>query len=494
MNVRTWLPAAGLGLALAIPAVRAVEADSAPPVRLGRPQPLAGPPPAAVKPAAPGATVRLAGGDARPVVTQLPAAKPTPPGPPGGPCRLTLDEAKERVRANNKLLNLAALNIESKEYATKVVQANYFPQVVGNSVYLHFNDPLGKVLTTPGRKVTGPAGRVLTSIPALTVEAAVLNQDSSFSTITAVQPLTDLLKVRQGVKIARADEGIAQAQLEKGTRELLFGVEQLYWGIVAVQRIAAGAREEVRGAELLASKLPTVEVRTALAEARQGLQQAQDQLADLQEKLNFLLDLPPCTQLDLIEPPLPVLPFGCADEVINLVLAASPEVREAEQTVVKARAALAAAKVDCYPNIALVGGYVDQTGASYIQQDFGYVGVIGSYAILDWGKRRNTKHERETLVSMATLKLSQSQDEVRQKALKAFREVGEKQVALKTAQELAELHKELVKKATTPEAFRNPEPLLRATKDAAVAAVDLIKADLAYRQAYAQLMSLVSKQ
>jgi hypothetical protein len=30
-----------------------------------------------------------------------------------------------------------------------------------------------------------------------------------------LQPITDLLKVRQGVKIAQADEQIAQAQLDK---------------------------------------------------------------------------------------------------------------------------------------------------------------------------------------------------------------------------------------------------------------------------------------
>ena len=45
-----------------------------------------------------------------------------------------------------------------------------------------------------------------------------------------VQPLTDLLKVRQGVKIARADEQIAQAQQEEGIRKVASGVEQLYWG------------------------------------------------------------------------------------------------------------------------------------------------------------------------------------------------------------------------------------------------------------------------
>src|SRR6516225_3035391 len=56
--------------------------------------------------------------------------------------RLTLDEVKQRVLADNKLLQLAGLNVQSKGYAARAVQANYFPQIIGHSVYLHFNDDL----------------------------------------------------------------------------------------------------------------------------------------------------------------------------------------------------------------------------------------------------------------------------------------------------------------------------------------------------------------
>jgi outer membrane protein TolC len=78
--------------------------------------------------------------------------------------RLTLEEAKQRVVANSKLLALAATNVDAKGYATRALRANYFPQIVGNAVYFHFNDDLGTVLTTPGRHVNGPgAGRCSTS-------------------------------------------------------------------------------------------------------------------------------------------------------------------------------------------------------------------------------------------------------------------------------------------------------------------------------------------
>src|SRR5262249_17526119 len=155
-------------------------------------------------------------------------------------------------------------------------------------------------------------------------------------------------------------------------------------------------------------------------EAQQGLQDVDKQVADLQEQLNALLDLPLCTTLELVEPELPVLPFHCADEVVGLAVASSPEVREAQQNILKAQAALTAGKLDYVPSIVLMGGYANQTAMSYVQQDIGYVGVVGNWTLFDWGKRRNVVRERQDLVSMAALKLKQTEEDVRQKAVKAF--------------------------------------------------------------------------
>jgi outer membrane protein TolC len=341
--------------------------------------------------------------------------------------RLILEEAKQRALANNKLLNLAALNVESKGYAIRAMQANYFSQITGSVLYLHFNDDLGTVLTGGGRHVTGPRGVPLLTFPPTAVNVSVLNQESAFANVNALQPITDLLKVRQGVKLAQADQGIAQAQLEKGIRELASGVEQLYWGLLAARKIQAGAVEAVKGAEMLA-QTKLLEARIALVEARQGLQQVNQQIADLQEKMNALLDLPLCTNLELVEPPLPELPYRCADDVLALALAASPEIREAQQTIAKADAAVAAGKLDYVPSIAVVGGYLNQQAADYIQTNVGYISVLGSVTFFDGGKRRSVIRERQTLRAMARVKLAQTEDDVRQHAFilssRSNREVG----------------------------------------------------------------------
>jgi outer membrane protein TolC len=413
--------------------------------------------------------------------------QPTPPAPGGTGYRLTLEDAKQRVLEDSKLLHLAALNVQSKEYATRAMRASYFPQIVGNLVYFRFNDDLGTVLTTPGRKVQGPKGMPIANLPSLAINLPVLNENTTLTTIAAVQPLTDLLKVRQGVKLAAADEQIAQAQLEKGTRELLSGVEQLFWGLLAAQRIRAGALAAAGGIEALA-KTGNLEARTALVEGQQGLQEVSNQIADLQEQLAILLDLPTCTQFDLVEPPVPAPPVTCADEAVSLALAASPDIREAEQNVAKAHAAVCAAKLDYVPSIAVIGGYTNQTFADYIQPNVGYIGVMGNYTFVDWGKRRNTIRERDQLVAMATLKVQQTQDTVRQNALKAFREYEGTQQALQLAGQMVGLRTEAQKAATDPAAQ------FKAGKDAMTAQVDYIKADLAHRVAYVKLASLLGRQ
>jgi outer membrane protein TolC len=422
------------------------------------------------------------------VVTVAPLAAQNPPAGKDSAAvvRLTLDEARERILANNKLLQLAALNVQSKGYAARAAQALYFPQIIGNTIYFHFNDDLGTVLTTQGRHVVGPRGRPLGTIPSFAINLPVVNQDTTLTTIAAVQPITDLLKVRQGVKIARADEQIAAAQRDKGTRELLSGVEQLYWGLLVAQRIRAGAATAVAGTEELA-RTGNLEARTALVEGKQALQEVSNQIADLQEQLAILLEVPTCTQFELVEPSLPAAPVTCADEAVSLALATSPDIHEAEQTIAKARAAVSAAKLDYVPSIAVTGGYLNQTLADYIQPNIGYIGVIGSYTFVDWGKRKYTIRERNELVAMATLKLRQTEDTLRQNALKAFREYEQSQQALKLAGELVPLRADAEKAAATAPAK------FKAGKDAMTAQVDYLKADLAYRIAHVKLMSLIGK-
>jgi outer membrane protein len=353
-------------------------------------------------------------------------------------------------------------------------------------MYFHFDEDLGTVLTIPSRSINGPLGRPLLTFNGATSVVPLLSQDSTMTQIGLVQPLTDIFKIRQGVKIAQADEQIALAKRQEGIRAVASGVEQLYWGLLAARKLQAGAAEGVRQAEAMA-QTKTLEARLALAEGKQGLQQINKQVEDVQEQLNGLLDLPLCTVLDLVEPPMPVLRFRCADEVVELALASSPEIAEAHQTVLKGQAAVKAGELDYMPSIGFTAGYINQTAISAIQPNIGYVGAAGTWTLFNGGKRHEVVLERKTLVAMANLKLADTEDQIREKAVKAYREVIESEEALKSAQEMVLLRREAEKAAP------NPQALMAAAKNRMTAEVDAVKADLAYRIACVQVKSLVGE-
>src|SRR5262249_25711943 len=156
----------------------------------------------------------------------------------------------------------------------------------GNVTYFHFNQDLGQVaVTAKGRRGILAPGTPL-------INAAVLNQDSALSTILVAQPITKLIAVSAGVQIARADQAAAEAQLDKGTRDVVSGVTQAYQALLGAQRIQAALELQAQVLEQAISAKPIPELRVALVEAKQGLVEVRGQSQELVALLNNLLDLP----------------------------------------------------------------------------------------------------------------------------------------------------------------------------------------------------------
>ncbi len=164
-----------------------------------------------------GAEARIA---AQPVATSQPSVY-----------RLSLEQAQQLALVNNTGLTLGRLGVQEKSLAVDAARKDYFPKLLGNVSYFHFNDNLGSVTTIrTGQRGILPVG---SRRFAVTVE----NQDSTLTALTIAQPITKLIAVNAAVQLATADTQIAKAQLDKGTRDLLSGVAQAYHGLYGAQRI-----------------------------------------------------------------------------------------------------------------------------------------------------------------------------------------------------------------------------------------------------------------
>ena len=404
---------------------------------------------------------------------------PHPAIPPRPVFHLTMEDAKQRALATSKGLGLANLAIREKGEVTAAARTDYLPKLLGNVTYFHFDSDLGIVNTirTGQRGILPPGSR--------TLAVNAVNQDSSLATITLAQPITKLIAVNAAVKIAKADQEIAGAQLAKGTRDLLSGVAQAFHGLHGAQRIEAALRLQVGFAEQLSRANPAPEVRVAIIEARQALNQVHGQADDIAEQLNSLVGLPAGTILVLEDPMPPIPPVHSADDAAARALACNPQVREAMATSRKADAAMQVAKSEFLPDVNIFGSYFNQTAAPIIQPNFGAFGISASYTFVDWGKRRHVKHQRAFQVAQAQQNIQATIDKVVLEARQAY-------AAFEQADEALGLAGEMVRARRDSEATANGLPAVQAAKAAtAKAELEEFHAEASYRVAHAKLMQAI---
>jgi outer membrane protein TolC len=392
---------------------------------------------------------------------------------------LTLDEAKRQALAHNSDLAVGRFNLQEKLFATSAAKRDYLPKIVANVAYLHFSDNLGKVVTVQ-------TGRFGILPPGTTERAAnVVNQDTSVTALSLVQPITKLTVVNAAVRIATADALIAQAQLDKGTRDLLSGVAAAFYGLSGAQRIEAALVLQANYLRQLVAANSTPDLRVGQIEAEQALVEVRAQISDITEQINNLIGFPAGSVLVLIDPLPAEAPVLSADEAADRAVSNNPQILEAMAGIQKARCALTIAMADYLPDIGVFGSYFNQTAANYIQPNFGAIGVVGSYTIFEWGKKRQVKYQRTTTIALAEANVRATIEKVAQHARQAYHSYEKARDSLRLANEMVQARNDAAN------GLQDPAALLAAKAAASKAELESMQAETAYRVAIAQLTAAI---
>jgi outer membrane protein TolC len=144
--------------------------------------------------------------------------------------------------------------------------------------------------------------------------------------------------------------------------------------------------------------------------------------------------------------------------------------------------------MDYLPDINIIGGYANQTDASYIQNNFTYLGITANYTFWEWGKKNDVLRQRETDIALAHQNLLVTQDKVLLAARKAYFEFDQALQAYQLAGEMVRACEEAEKGATTPVA------VMTAKGATAKAQLEYMKDEINYRVAYAQLMGAIGQE
>jgi outer membrane protein TolC len=390
---------------------------------------------------------------------------------------ITLEEAKAKATGGSAISNVALLGIDAAKYHRQAAQADYFPKLSADFLNLHYNKFMGETVQVIERHTRQPIFGF--GIP-------LFGKDETAVALTVIQPVTQLLQVHQAVNIARADEEIARAKGAQMAAQVSENVERAYFGLLIAQRrhlVAEKKVERLSGVAQLASTVAmsvgkTMESPAALVEATKELVAADSEVEEWSRPLNTLIGFAPETKLILAVP-------EPATEVVSLTQATqkavtnSPEVVEAEQTLVKARAASRLSKLAYVPGVGVIGGYFNQAAqpaVPLIPNDFSFIGFTATFDIFDFGKREKTVSERHAQVGMAEAGVAMAKTKVAANVQKSF-------LDLQRTQKLRDLTRRL--------AAGYDEAALENSSARAAVEAEMFQAELDYRSAYTQLKRLV---
>jgi outer membrane protein TolC len=321
--------------------------------------------------------------------------------------RITLPEAQTQA-ANSAAVRAAQLSADAAKYHRQAATADYFPKIGSTFANLHFNKFMGETIALARRSV----------------EVPLLNKDQSVFLATVTQPVTPLLKVRQAVNLARADERIAQAKLSQATVDVTSNLESSYFALLIAQLeyMAALQLETLRPRVQVAANGDPRNI-AEFVEVERRISATHAKVAQLTRALNGLLGFAAETELALVVPePLIAEPVSLA-AARQRALATNPEVIEAEQTLAKAGAAVKLSKLEYVPDVAVMAGYSYQTAVDLLANDFSFLGVVATFNVFDFGKREKTLKERKTNEELAQMNLQAVKSRVSATVQTAFEQV-----------------------------------------------------------------------
>jgi len=333
---------------------------------------------------------------------------------------LTLSTAIEMALAHDRHITLAHLAVTDSEVQKRLAKSHFYPIIKNESAVLHITELEGVRL---------PAGSIgQTSTGILPAETLVIGQgsDTSYTSGTGLeQAITQIFKIRAGIKAADADLNSAHIQSDDVENGVALLVHKLYYGILVEQLRGTAAKDAVDAATVVEQEtkrdveegklLADAELmsRADLLDKHQAALVSRLNIDDLTLQFDDALGLPLGTHLILDPNSLgvpSVLPTRA--EAIALLLNKSPAILSSRQTVEKAKAGVAAARDEYIPDLTGVARYSYQSGLPFLEHNFGTFGAVLTYNLFDGGAREAKLQSARIKLTMAQTQLKQVEADV----------------------------------------------------------------------------------
>jgi outer membrane protein TolC len=381
---------------------------------------------------------------------------------------LTLEEAVSLARLHNRELKQAGLEIHKQQEAFSEAKTQLYPRFDTYFLASELLTPLDFTIksgTFGSFPATGP-------IPAKDSQIHTPARPVAIASVTATQPLTQLLRIDLSIKQQKLGVELSQQSYFMREQDLVNEVRRGYYAILQSQSEIESQRallayleelQQLTGRRLQQQavlKADSLHIAAQRSKASYQLTVNQDALADQKEALNRLLGRDLQTEFAV-----ETLSASLAEESSLQQARAFAIEKRAEikaETIKKEKAALDTRieKTRYIPDISIQANYLTAPNISFLPQNLGAVGVLLTWQPWDWGQKRHNIAQKVDAEKQAQLSIDSVKDQVLQEVDSTFRRLREARELLMAAQAARDAENEKLRNEM--DAYSNQTILLSA--------------------------------
>lgn len=355
---------------------------------------------------------------------------------------LTLDEAVSLARAHNRELKEAGIEIHKQKEALSEAKTQLYPRFDTYLLASELLNPLDFTIA-PGTfgtfQATGP-------IPAKESMIHTPARPVAITSVTATQPLTQLLRIDLSIKEQKLGAELSQQSYFEREQGLVNEVRRAYYAILQSQSELESQRallayleelQQLTGRRLQQEavlKAASLRIAAQHSKARYQLTLIEDALADQKETLNRFLGRELQTEFTVEMVPDSLPEESSLQEARKTASEMRPEIKA--ETIRKEKAALETKieKTRYIPDISIQANYAATSNISFLPQSVGAVGVLLTWQPWDWGQKRHNVAQKVDAEKQAQLSIESVRDQVVQEVDSTFRRLREARELLTAAQ------------------------------------------------------------
>jgi outer membrane protein TolC len=363
---------------------------------------------------------------------------------------LTLDEALQLARSNNRDLKQFGLDVGKQREALGEAKTHLYPRFDTSVLAAELLAPLdftiqkGQFGTFSG---TGP-------IPGSNTDLHTPARPIAITSVTATQALTQLIRIHLSIADQRLKADAAQLSFDQREQKLADDVRQSYYQVLQSQIQYESQQSTVKYLEELlqltdrrfsqqaALKADRLSVNAEVAKATYQLTTIEDKLADSKEVLNHLLGRSVQTEFSVEPVPATLPEQDDLSAARATALEHRPELKLAANRVRQAELATKSEKTHYIPDVAIQASYVSPANINFLPQNVGSVGALLTWQPWDWGEKRHKVRQAVLAEKQAGLSAEDTREQILLEVDSNFRHLREAHAHLAVTEALRDAETE----------------------------------------------------